>query len=111
MAFCCTWAFPRQAQKTLQQACFENHSQLHYLGKHVKNASFDKGCSSKEVYEILLPLLWDVSKPFDADEIIKNSREKILSGVSDDKCLIGSWESLGSRPPTGRSVDPGTQLG
>jgi hypothetical protein len=90
---------PKTGTKTLQRACFENHSQLHYLGKHVKKASFVKGCLSKEVYEILKPVIWDVTQPFDEDKIVKYCREKVLSVTSNDKCLIGSWESLGNRPP------------
>ena len=88
---------PKTGTKTLQQALFPAHSQLYYLGKHVKFHSVKKGCLSEDVYTVLQPVLWNVGQSYDIEETAQLYQHKILPEMSDDKLLLCSWETLGNR--------------
>jgi hypothetical protein len=89
---------PKTGTKTLQQALFSDHSQLYYLGKHVKVNSIEKGCLSEDVYNVLQSVLWDVNRSYDIEETEQLYQQKILSELPDDKLMLCSWEALGNRP-------------
>ena len=81
---------------TLQSTLFSKHSQLYFLGQCPGGSPANKSCRSEIVYQILRPLLWNPRKPFDAIEIRQMCQDKILSVLPDDRCLLGSWETLGN---------------
>lgn len=88
---------PKTGTTTLQQAIFPNHSQIFYLGKFFRT-SIERGCLSNDVHEVLQPLFWGHKKAFDTKETKRLCREKIFPQVSEDKCLLVSYEVLGNRP-------------
>jgi len=88
---------PKTGTTTLQQAIFPNHSQIFYLGKFFRT-SIERGCLSNDVHEVLEPLFWGHKKASDTKETTRLCREKIFPQVSENKCLLVSYEVLGNRP-------------
>lgn len=92
---------PKTGTTTLQNAIFANHSQIRFLGKSIKSEfTGEKGCLSKDIYDVLWPLIFDLNKPYDAQAISKQCRDEIFSSTPADKCLLASWEALGGRSTT-----------
>ncbi len=93
---CLHVGLPKTGTKTLQKALFSAHSQLYYLGKHVRFRPIKKGCRSEDIYKVLLPVLWNVDKSYDIEDTTKIYQENILPEIPDDKLLLASWENLGN---------------
>jgi len=84
----------KTGSSTLQRSLFQGSSQLFYLGKHFPT-TVPKGCVSKEIFDLLNPLLWDVSAKFDLDELRRKYAEKVLVAAGKERSVIASWEALG----------------
>ena len=88
----------KTATTTLQRAVFENHSQIHYLGKIYKS-EHKRQCLSPDTHDFLEPLLWKVDVPWDA-EAAKAFYAGTLEPRALGKVILGSWEGLGQQSPT-----------
>jgi hypothetical protein len=86
---------PKTGTTTVQRSLFAHHSEIYYFGKD-NESKFSKGCRSPEIYEFLKPLLWDRSRPLDADKARRILQERILPKIEGDKFMIASWEALGN---------------
>jgi hypothetical protein len=82
---------------TIQQSLFACHPEIYYIGKYTRN-KIPHGCSSKEIYDFLNPLIWNISQPPDVDRHRGVLHEQILPGVDHGRFLVGSWEGLGNSP-------------
>jgi hypothetical protein len=89
---------PKTGSTTLQKALLRRHPDIFYLGRYVPT-KVQGNCLSEEIYQLLRPLLWDISAPLDVDQ----SRQQLarISAAADatGKVWVGSWEGLIQRPP------------
>lgn len=89
---------PKTGSTTLQKALLRRHPDIFYLGQYVPT-KVQRNCLSEEIYQLLRPLLWDISAPLDVDQ----SRQQLarISAAADatGKVWVGSWEGLIQRPP------------
>ncbi|MFN5466773.1 MAG: sulfotransferase [Pirellulaceae bacterium] len=83
---------PKTGTTTLQTLLFANHSGIGYLGRK-RGFPGELDCRSKETYELLRPLLWEVDKPFDPSGI-RRKIDALSQEFDRSKVLVGSWEGL-----------------
>jgi hypothetical protein len=89
---------PKTGTTTLQRALFRRHPEVFYLGQYVPS-DHPMHCLSDEVYQLLLPLLWDTSRPLD----LSHSQERLArihaSAGGTERRWVPSWEGLIHRHP------------
>jgi len=87
------FGLPKTGTSTLQRALLQQHSQVHFLGKHVPS-KIPKGCLSTEVYQVLDPLLWHTGGQLNLAKH-RSRFEEIMASASSEKCVtVASWEGL-----------------
>ncbi len=86
----------KTATTTLQRAVFQNHSQIHYLGK-VAGSRHGRECASADTYEFLAPLLWRTDQPCDIAAAKDFYAETLVPRAGANKVILGSWEGLGQQ--------------
>ena len=93
----------KTATSTLQQAVFCRHPEIFYLGKMVK-VKIPRGCRSKEIFDLLAPVLWSPVVDTDWAALSGRFRAEVLENADETHAVIGSWEGLGgmkSKPFSG----------
>jgi hypothetical protein len=83
---------PKTGTTSLQRNLVAKHSGIYYLGKRSCFRAI-KGCSSPQILQLLHPLLWDHSIPFDqaASRQLWSQLRQEFGGL---KTPVASWESL-----------------
>lgn len=79
---------------TLQRALFQRHSQVQFLGKYVPSRT-PKGCISKEVYDVLKPLLWEINLELNLEKQRDALADIMAHGAPEKNVTVCSWETLG----------------
>ena len=86
----------KTATTTLQRAVFQNHSEIHYLGK-IAGSRHGRQCASADTYEFLAPMLWRTDQPFDVAAAKDFYAETLESRAGANRVILGSWEGLGQQ--------------
>jgi hypothetical protein len=82
---------------TLQHAVFAAHSEIYYLGKF-RATKHPRGCRSREVYNLLAPLIWHQGKVRDWQVQQDRYATLIDDQAGQDQVVVASWEGLGGGP-------------
>jgi len=86
---------PKTGTTTLQGALFKDHTQIFYLGKYAAN-NLPRGCLSKQAFEFLNPLLWNLDAHMDI-RAHKDRYGKIIAESTEAvRAVVASWEILGT---------------
>lgn len=86
----------KTATTTLQRAVFQNHSQIHYLGK-IAGSKHGRQCVSADTYNFLAPLLWQTDQPCNIAAAKNFHAETLEARAGANQIILGSWEGLGQQ--------------
>ncbi len=89
--------FPKTGTTTLQKCLFSKHPEIHYLGKNCENGN-PKGCRSKNVYNLLSPMLWNFTKEVRHIPFKEDLEQQLLEDNSEAKVVVASWEGIVNFP-------------